>query len=160
MRNQRQKLNTLVNAEAKALAQDMQTLEEKVRRVYKQGMTFVNMFCAHVDKYLARLATQRHVVTQLLDRIRPVVSADVLKQAKELRAVTLAQQQRWYEAQDELDDLQDSVVRRQKRNARRGIQIPIDQVKTLSSNRYCHWLFHIRVSYGIDVPIMIPRRSP
>ena len=106
----------------------MQALERKTRRVYNQGMTFLNNFCAQADKYLDCVATQRRVVTNLLDRIRPIVSADVLEQAKELRAVTLAQQQRWFEAQDDLDDLQNAVLRRKQRYARRGMKVSADQV--------------------------------
>ena len=74
---------------------------------------------------MARLVTQGRVVDRLLDRIRPIVSADVFEQANRLRDVTLVQQQRWYD----LDDKQDDLSRRQKRNARRGKHLSVDQVR-------------------------------
>ena len=133
VRKQRQNLNKLIQTEICTLDQDLQSLEQKTRRMYDRGMSFLNKFCTQVDKYLACLATQDRVVDRLLNRIRPIVSADVLEQAKRLRAATLDQQQQWYEAQDDLEDLQDALSRRQKRNARRGIRLPVDQVRVSMS---------------------------
>ena len=125
VRKQRQNLNKLIQTEICTLDQDLQSLEQKTRRMYDRGMSFLNKFCTQVDKYLASLATQDRVVDRLLNRIRPIVSADVLEQANRLRDVTLVQQQRWYD----LDDKQDDLSRRQKRNARRGKHLSVDQVR-------------------------------
>ena len=124
VRDQRQDLNTLIHAEVECVTQDLQALEQLTRRVYNQGMPFLNSFCTQSNKYLESLSTQRRVVTHLLDRIRPLVSEHVLEQAKQLRTTTLTQQKLWYDAQDDLDDMQT----RQKRNARRGMKVLADKV--------------------------------
>ena len=137
VQKKRQDLNVLINSEVDTLTQDLHVLEQKTRRVYNKGMSFLNNFCAEVDKCMARLVTQGRVVDRLLDRIRPIVSADVIKQANRLRDATLVQQQRWYD----LDDKQDGLSRRQKRNARRGKQLSVDQVRGSSESHSlcpCH----------------------